>query len=396
MEIRMSKLLISVLALAVLISTCTLLMAFYTTQAERSGPQVAWNMTFDNGYYDYASAVRQTADGGFIITGGVSPTFKGDRNALLIKTDSNGSLQWQQFYGGNDFDYGYAVVEASGGGYAMAGITRSRGNGSGDIYLVRTDEGGNVLWEKTFGGSGYEEGRALLQASDGGFIIAGATGTRNNGSDIYLVRTDVDGGVVWERTYGGTYDDLAISVEHTRDGGYIIGGYYGTGKDSGEGYLLKVDAWGRFVWDRKLGGEDSIVYQARQTSDRGYVAVGHTHFLSGDSEVLLTRTDHAGNPLWQKVFRGNGTLKGYNVFAAPDGGYVIVGEAGTEAGYKGQLIKTDAGGNEEWRQTYGDSRDVFIRSGTSTRDGGMALVGSIGDREDVETWDVYLLKTGRL
>ena len=81
---------------------------------------------------------------------------------------------------------------------------------------------------------------------------------------------------------------------------------------------------------------------------------------------------------------------------ASDGGFVIVGEAGADAGYQGLLLKTDAGGNEVWRQTYGASRDVFIRAGTPTVDGGMALVGSIGDRDDVETWDVYLLKTGRL
>ncbi len=389
-------LLILALTLSVLIGTCALLMTFHTTQAERSGPLAVWNRTFDNGFYDYGSAVRQTADGGFVITGGVSRMFKGDRDALLIKTDGNGSMQWQRFYGGDGFDYGYAVVETAGSGYAMAGTTRSSGNGSGDVYLVRADAAGNVLWEKTFGGSGYDEGRALLQASDGGFIIAGAIESHDNGSDIYILKTDAAGNVVWERTYGGTYDDLAISVQPTRDGGYIVGGYDGTGKDHGEGYLLKVDAWGRYVWGRRLGGTDSVVYQARQTADRGYVTIGHTNFHSGESEIYLTRIDHAGNLLWQEIFRGNGTLKGYNVFTAPDGGYIIVGEAGPGPLYEGLLLKTDAGGNEEWRQTYSAGRDVFIRGGTPARDGGMVLVGSIGDREDIETWDIYLLKTGHL
>ena len=113
-------------------------------------------------------------------------------------------------------------------------------------------------------------------------------------------------------------------------------------------------------------------------------------------EVYLTRTDHAGNQLWQKIFRGNGTLRGYNVFTAPDGGYIIVGEASSGFLYEGLLLKTDASGNEEWRQTYGAGRDVFIRAGTPTKDGGMALIGSIGDRENIETWDVYLLKIGHL
>jgi hypothetical protein len=115
-----------------------------------------------------------------------------------------------------------------------------------------------------------------------------------------------------------------------------------------------------------------------------------------NSDIYLTRADHAGNLLWQKIFRGNGTLRGYDVFTAPDGGYIIVGEAGSGSLYEGLLLKTDAGGNEEWRQTYGAGRDVLIRAGIPVKDGGIALVGSIGDRENLETWDVYLLKTGHL
>lgn len=394
MEIRRSKLFIT--AIAALISTCALLMAFYGAQAGRGGLPAAWNRTFDNGYYDYGSSVRQTADGGYIIGGGASLSYMGDRDALLIKTDGNGSLQWQQLVGGDDFDYGYAVAETRDRGYAMAGITRSGGNGNGDVYLVRTDMNGNVIWENTFGGSGYDESRALLQANDGGFVIAGATETQDNGSDIYLAKTDAVGNLVWERTYGGAHDDLALSVEPTRDGGYIVGGHYGTGSGSGDGYLLRLDEQGWPLWERRLHGEDSVVYQARETGDGGYIAVGYTNFSAGGSEVRLTMTDHAGQLLWQKVFQGDGTLKGYNVFPAPDSGLIIVVETGTEPGYQGLLIKTDAAGNETWRQAYGSDRDVFIRAGTPTRDGGLALIGSIGDRQDVETWDVYLLKTGRM
>jgi hypothetical protein len=283
-----------------------------------------------------------------------------------------------------------------GGGFAVAGVTWSGGNGSGDVYLVRTDEHGNPLWEKTFGGSGYDEGRSLLSERDGGFIVAGATGTRDNASDIYLARTDAAGNVAWERTYGGKYDDLALSAGPASDGGYIVGGYYGTAAGSGEGYLLKVDAMGRPMWDLHLPGEDGVVYRARQTGDKGYVAAGYTNFSSGKSDICLSRVDHNGSLLWQKAFGGAGTMKGYDVFVAPDGGYVIVGEAGPGKLYQGLLIKTDAGGNEEYRHTYGSARDVFVRSGTPTTDGAMVLAGSAGDRDNVETWDVCLIKTGRL
>ncbi|MGA9138647.1 MAG: hypothetical protein WBZ29_00375 [Methanocella sp.] len=395
MEISYRLIVHTALILIALAAALAVLIAFSSAIAGQGAPQAEWGRAYDGGHYDYGSTGLQASDGGYVITGGVSPAYKGDRNILLLKADSNGSMQWQRSFGGDGFDYGYAVIEPPGGGYAVAGVTESRGNGSGDVYLIRTDAGGNPQWERTYGGSGYDQGRALLQASDGGFIVAGYTNSRGNGSgDVYLFKTDAQGELQWEKTYGGPYDDLAITITKTRDGGYVVGGRYGTAGDSGEAYLLKVDASGNVQWDKRTGEPDSIIYQARQTEDRGYVAVGYTGYQSGNGSILLYKVDGQGNILWHKTITApNRTLKGYDIFLAPDGGYIIVGESGSEAGKnEGLLVKTDNEGNLEWQQPYGAERDVFIRSGIPTRDHGLALVGSIGDKGDVETWDVYLLK----
>ena len=373
------------------------------SQLMSTPPEQSWGKSYGGGYNDYGSSVRQTSDNGYIITGGTSSSRYGDRNVSLIKTDMNGSLQWQKSYGGGKSDYGYAVIEPLGGGYAIAGVTESYGNGSGDVYLIRTDNAGSILWQKTFGGPGYDEGRALLQASDGGYIIAGMTRSYGNGSsDIYLVKTDAEGNLDWERTYGGPYNDTALSIEWTRGGGYIIAGGYGTAKDEQEAYLLKVDERGHWLWDKKFDAyRDSIASSAVQTNDRGYIVTGYVNTSPDTSKVCLIKVSNDGKVTWEKTYDGNYTQKGYKVYQMPDKGYLIIGMAGvknssspgsTGVKYEGLLIRTNEVGNIDWQQTYGADRDVFIRMGELTKDNGLALVGSIGSPGDVETWDTYLSK----
>lgn len=372
------------------------------SQALSSPPGVLWSKAFDSGYYDYGSSVRETSDGGFIVTGGTSPASRGDRNACLLKTDGNGGLQWQKTFGGDGFDYGYAVIEPVGGGYLIAGTTESYGNGSGDLYLVKTDQSGNRLWEKTYGGPGYDEGRALVQTPDGGYLIAGLTRSYGNGSsDIYLVKTDANGDFDWERTYGGPFNDTAISVERTRDGGYLLAGGYGTGADSREAYLLKVDGRGYWQWDRKFEAyPDSIASSTVQTRDRGYIVTGYVNTAPDTCQVCLMKVSGDGQITWEKTYGNFATQKGYKVWQLADGGYLIAGMAGVApnsapgVSYQGLLLKTNDSGNLEWQQTYGGDRDVFVRTGVMTKDGGIVLVGSEGDQGNVETWDIYLTMLG--
>jgi hypothetical protein len=375
-----------------------LLIIRFTPQAMAEAPRMEWERAYGGPYYDYGSSVWQAADNGFVVTGGVSPSYKGDRNALLLKADENGKLLWNKSYGGPEFDYGYSVRQTRDGGYIVAGTTMSFGNGSNDVYLVKTDGEGNLQWQSTYGGALRDEGLSVLQAPDGGYIIAGFTNSFGNlNRSTYLVRVDGAGSLIWQKTYGGPYGSVAISLEPTLDGGYVLAGYMENAKNIREAYLVKVDVDGNEQWERTFGGaHDRYAYMARQTEDGGYIVTGYEQYGPGASGIILLKTDGDGNLLWQKAVCDS--LKGYNVYPTRDGGYVIIGifkdGPADKRGpiYEGLLVKTSANGDVEWQKAYGGAKDIFIRTGVPTSDGGLAIVGSTGDRDDVETWDVYLAK----
>jgi ribosomal protein S11 len=192
------------------------------------------------------------------VAGYTSSFGAGGTDIFLIKTDASGNLQWAKTYGGTGWDYAYSVQQTSDGGYIVAGHTNSFGAGYYDIFLIKTDANGNVIWAKTYGGTYSDYASSVQQTSDGGYIVAGYTFSFGAGiNDIFLIKTDANGNVIWAKTYGGTVGDEAYSVRQTSDGGYIVAG--GTWSFSVEGaFLIKTDANGNI-------GSCSIVQNASPT-----------------------------------------------------------------------------------------------------------------------------------
>jgi len=193
--------------------------------------------------YDEAYSVQQTSDGGYIVAG---ITGVGGDNFFLIKTDENGNVQWAKTYGGTYQEWAYSVQQTSDGGYIVAGWTWSFGAGRYDIFLIKTDANGNLQWAKTYGGTNGDFAFSVQQTSDGGYIVAGYTYSFGAGrDDIFLIKTDENGNVQWAKTYGGTGDDRARSVQQTSDGGYIVAGWtWSFGAGGGDFFLIKTDANG--------------------------------------------------------------------------------------------------------------------------------------------------------
>ncbi len=161
--------------------------------------------------------------------------------ACLKEKNEPGSV-WEKTFGGSDWDEAYSVQQTRDGGYIIAGTTSSFGAGSCDVYLIKTDRDGNLMWEKTFGGSDEDYGWSVQQTRDGGYIIAGGTCSFLAGEgDVYLIKTDKDGNLMWEKTFGGEDDEEeGYSVQQTRDGGYIIAGYTGSfGAGGSDVYVIK-------------------------------------------------------------------------------------------------------------------------------------------------------------
>ena len=260
--------------------TLTLLLTLtpLTHTTATTEPQIEWEKTFGGAGDDRGFSVQQTSDGGYIIVGWTTSYGAGGADVYLIKVDANGNMQWSRTFGGRDADWGYSVQQTSDGGYIIVGETTSYGAGLVDVYLIKVDAKGNMQWNKTFGGAGYDWGYSVQQTSDGGYIIVGATSYGAGGDDVYLIKVDANGNMQWSKTFGGAIDDWGYSVQQTSDGGYIIVGTttsYGAG--GGDVYLIKVDANGNMQWSKTFGGAgDDRGFSVQQTSDGGYIIVGTT------------------------------------------------------------------------------------------------------------------------
>jgi len=201
-----------------------------------------WTETYGGSGMEYSKSVDQTNDGGYIVAGYADLSGAEDYDVYLIKTDANGNCQWTKTYGGTAWDKGFSVKQTSDGGYIVAGWTASYGSGSCDVYLIKTDENGNSQWTKTYGGTDDDKGYSVCETSDGGYIVAGYTKSSGNGSaDIYLIKTDANGNSKWSKTYGGSEYDECNSLQQTSDGGYILVGMTCSfGSYPGDVYLIKI------------------------------------------------------------------------------------------------------------------------------------------------------------
>ena len=260
---------------------------------------VQWAKTYGGTSTDLAESVRQTSDGGYIVAGHTYSFGAGGRDIFLIKTDANGNIIWAKTYGGTNWDDTYSVQQTSDGGYIVAGETYSFGVGGPDFFLIKTDASGNVQWAKTYGGTNYDDAYSVQQTSDGGYILAGYTQSFGAGSsDIFLIKTDANGNIIWAKTYGGTSYDVAFSVQQTSDGGYIVAGLTGSfGASWYDIFLIKTDANGNIIWAKTYGGTSrDEVSSVQQTSDGGYIVGGFTgSFGAGDADIFLIKTDANGN-----------------------------------------------------------------------------------------------------
>jgi hypothetical protein len=307
-----------------------------------------WTKTYGSSDHDWGKSVKETPDGGFIITG--SKPLKGSgSDVYLIKTNSSGDTLWTRWYGGNSFDEGNDVEVTPDGGYIVVGYTRSFGSGLSDIYLIRTDSLGDTLWTGTYGGGSFDEGFSIGITSDGGYIITGYTRSFGAGGyDVYVVKTDSVGGLLWTRTFGGSSSDFGESVQQTSDGGYIVAGYTRSfGAGGWDIYLIRTDSLGGTQWIRTYGGSfDEWSYSVQESKDGRYILVGGTEsYGAGFQDVYLIKVDNSGDTVWTRTYGGINDDLGLYLQQTRDSRYVISGytESYGQGGYDAYLIKTDGG-----------------------------------------------------
>lgn len=291
---------------------------------------VEWSQTYGGPYWERAYCLIQTEDGGFAMAGEtrLHAALDSTRDFLLLKTYENGSMQWSRSYGGSDQEEAYSVIQTSDGGYALAGRTLSFGVvGYENMWLVKTDSDGYMQWNEAYGGAGIEIAYSVVQTDDGGYAIGGETGSWSEERDMLLVKTNATGSVQWQKTYGlpGSIVEFSTSLIHTTDGGYALAGFREkVGADS-DFYLVKTDSDGNMHWNKTYGGATrELAWDVTQTSDGGYMLAGGTSWLSSPN-LWLVKTDANGNMEWNQTYGGAGSEWAYSVIQTVDGGYAIAG-----------------------------------------------------------------------
>ena len=346
---------------------------------------------------EYGYATEQLSDGGYIMCGRTISFGVGGFDNYLIRLNANGDTLWTKTYGNTGYDEAQSIKQTSDGGFIMVGQTATV-DYAGDVYLVKTDANGVLVWSTAFGSAAKSDfGYSVRQTSDGGYIIAGLTNSTGAGlRDVLLLKTNSTGVLQWSKTYGGAADDEARSVEETTDGGFIISGFtqsYGSGYQM---YLIKTNSTGNVTWSKTFGGGGlELGYSVKQTSDGGYVLLGYSDsYGSGLVDVLLLKLTATGSISWSKTYGGTADDYGLCIHITSDGGYIISGRTSSYGAGGGDyyLIKTDVNGVHQWSKAYGGTAIDQAGNVRQTADGGYILTGytmsfGAGIRE------AYLVKT---
>ena len=377
------------------------ILIFISSIITHAQPPTKFFSTYGGNGYDVGYDVKQTLDKGYIITGSTSSFGQGNTDMYLLKLDSMGVKKFETSFGGVSNEVGKSAVQLVDSSYVICGYTSSTGVGGYDIYLVKTDKTGALLWQKTIGGTDWDFAYSMQATTDGGFIIAGTTYSYGRGNaDGYIVKTDANGNVVWQKTYGGLNDDEFKSVIQTADGNYALTGYTKSYNDidSGDVWVFKVDAIGDSTWCKFYGGskEDFGNEIIEHPNSNLFVAGGTLSFGFTKMNGYLIQLDNSGNYLNQQFDNTSTTFAYFTsvVISSRSTNIITVMAKETFATYGlqfkimelnfslGYINATDYGSNLE------DETFKII----STKDKGYACIGFTKGYNSTLT-DVYIVKT---
>jgi len=360
--------------------------------------------TYGNTGSQTGTCIQPTLDGNYIISAMATGLSYSD-DFMLMKINTAGGLLWKKTYGGTLSERPYYVSACTDGGYIMSGSTNSFGAGGADVYLVRTDSDGNLLWSKTVGGSSDDIGWFVVQMSDGGFITCG--GTKSFGGPTwngYLIKNDSDGNLLWTKVFNGTGGEFFNGMSKTSDGGVIVTGYTSTNSfGSSDIWLVKTDFNGDTLWTKQYGKvTEDAGWAVIETADGGYAITGDMHkdtITPGAHRTVLLKTNSAGNMQWANLYGSNpGSEVGYDLRQTPDNGYVVLGNTG----YYGQgskdilLFRTDSVGLLKWGRAYGSVMQDDAWQFRKTADEGNIIIAATENFSANTNWDIYLVQTDSL
>ena len=172
------------------------LMCFFVFAEKEVLPIITWDRTYGGSGNDMALSLIQTTDGGYAVAGATYSKGAGGADFWVIKLDSQGNMVWDKTYGGSDIDWAFSLIQTTDGGYAVAGYTSSKGAGDRDFWVIKLDNQGNKIWDRTYGGSGADGALSLIRTTDGGYAVAGFTSSKGaGGEDFWVIKLDAQGNI---------------------------------------------------------------------------------------------------------------------------------------------------------------------------------------------------------
>jgi len=294
-----------------------------------SSGDTLWTRTFGGKGDDWGEAVVQTSDSGFLIVGGTKSFGSGGTDVWLIRTNSSGDTLWTRTFGGKGDDWAEEVAQTADGEFIIPGWTNSTPNGDFDALLIKYNASGNIVWSRTYGGSRNDAAKSVQPTGDGGFLVAGLTMSFGAGSsDVWIIRTNQSGDTLWTRTFGGTGFDMAFCVSQTFDKGFaVVGRVQPSNQDYGNLWILRFNSLGDTLWTRTYGGKGyDLGTFVQQASDGDLLITGSTDsYGSGSNDLWLLRTNSKGDTLWTRTFGGPASDFSFCVRELKDRDLVLAG-----------------------------------------------------------------------
>ncbi|HII67837.1 MAG TPA: hypothetical protein HA302_07530 [Thermococcaceae archaeon] len=300
------------------------------------------------------------------MAGGTESFGVGYEDFWVLKLDKGGNVKWQKIYGGSGSEWAISVATADNGDSIVAGFTNSFGAGYDDAWVLRLDANGNVKWQKTYGGNDDDLIRAVTTAPNGDIIATGYTYSFGAGySDFWVLRLDENGNVKWQMTYGGNDEDYPVAIAVAPNGEIIVtGATLSFGAGGTDVWVLRLDANGNVKWQKTYGGSaDEEAYAVAVAENGDIIVAGDTmSFGAGGADFWVLRLDANGNIKWQKAYGGSGDEDAWAIAIVENGDIIVTGESNSfGAGYyDAWLLRLDANGNVKWQKTYGgiDNDDI--------------------------------------
>lgn len=347
--------------------------------------QITWEKLFVRSNTDVFRSVQEVPAGGYVCAGYTSQWSANDTDAYVVRLTVNGDTLWTRSFNGGKKDVFYKIINTADGGFVMCGYSNSySAMGDYDAYYMKLDGNGNELWHFTYGGTQTERGQDIIQTADGGYAMCGYTnsGTGAQGYNSFLIKIDANGGQTWSMKYGGNgFDDANSVKEILPSGDFIMAGQSSSsgGLGSGDIWLVRTNSTGGVLWTQRIGTafNDNAEY-IQLAASGGFIICGSTDGMGvGGDDGYLVKTDNAGAVQWFKTFGGTSPDDFHRVENTSDGGYIVTGTSQSNAAIISNqwLVKTDVNGDSTWAYTFGGDNHDHAYSGVQTSDGGYILCG---------------------